>query len=82
MAIDKTVLLNKQFKGKPTVIVHPGGYSLNESPKLKSGIMKNTIFNSIEKLDVKNVNFLLTKKLYLKIMNTRSSLILNQKTLL
>ena len=59
MAIDKTVLLNKQFKGKPTVIVHPGGYSLNESTKLESSIMKNTIFNSIEKLDVKNVNFLL-----------------------
>ena len=59
MAIDKTVLLNKQFKGKQKVIVHPGGYSLNESTKLESNIMKNTIFNSIEKLDVKNVNFLL-----------------------
>jgi N-acetylneuraminate synthase len=59
MAIDKTVLLNKQFKGKATVIVHPGGYSLNESTEVENSIMKNTIFNSIEKLDIKNVNFLL-----------------------
>ena len=30
-AIDKTISLNENFTGKPTLIVHPGGYSLNES---------------------------------------------------
>src|SRR5574337_287193 len=29
-AIDKTISLNEQFTGKPTLIVHPGGYSLHE----------------------------------------------------
>ena len=29
-AVDKTKLLNEQFSGEPTIIIHPGGYSLNE----------------------------------------------------
>lgn len=59
MAIDKTLSLNEQFKGTPTVIVHPGGYSLNESTKEEIEIMKGTLIDSVNQLDFKNVNFLL-----------------------
>ena len=59
MAIDKTLSLNNQFKGTPTLIVHPGGYSLNESSKEEIDTMKGMVIDSINQLDFKNVNFLL-----------------------
>jgi len=58
-AIDKTKELSKQFRGKPTLIVHPGGYSLNQLPQEDIDKMKNGVVNAIEKLDFKGVNFLL-----------------------
>lgn len=58
-AIDKTVLLSKQFQGTPTIIVHPGGYSLNPLTKLEIEKMKNMVADSVKQLDFKNVNFLL-----------------------
>ena len=58
-AIDKTLLLNEHFQGTPTLIVHPGGYSLNESTELEINTMKNMIVNSINQLDFKKINFLL-----------------------
>jgi len=58
-AIDKTLILNEHFQGIPTLIVHPGGYSLNEFTNLEIDTMKNTIIDSIRQLDFKNVNFLL-----------------------
>lgn len=59
MAIDKTLSLNEQFQGSPTLIVHPGGYSLNESSKEEIDSMKGMVIDSINQLDFKNVNFLL-----------------------
>ena len=58
-AIDKTVSLSEQFQGTPTLIVHPGGYSLNESTSSEISKMKGMIVDSVQKLDFKNVNFLL-----------------------
>lgn len=59
-AIDKTILLNEQFQGKtPTIIVHPGGYSLNTLTESKIEKMKDMIVDSVNQLDFKNVNFLL-----------------------
>ena len=59
-AIDKTILLNEQFQGKtPTIVVHPGGYSLNTLTESKIEKMKNMIVDSVNQLDFKNVNFLL-----------------------
>ena len=58
-AIDKTLTLNEQFKGTPTLIVHPGGYSLNESSKSDIDTMSGMLADSIRKLDFKNVTFLL-----------------------
>ena len=59
-AIDKTILLNEQFQGKtPTIVVHPGGYSLNTLTESKIEQMKNMIVDSVNQLDFKNVNFLL-----------------------
>ena len=58
-AIDKTLTLNEQFKGTPTLIVHPGGYSLNESSKSDIDTMRGMLTDSIRKLDFKNVTFLL-----------------------
>ena len=58
-AIDKTVLLNEQFQGTPTIVVHPGGYSLNTLTESKIEQMKNMIIDSVNQLDFKNVNFLL-----------------------
>jgi len=58
-AIDKTISLNDHFQGEPTLIVHPGGYSLHESPKCDIDTMKDLVVDSVRKLDLKNVNFLL-----------------------
>ena len=58
-AIDKTIELTKQFKGEPTLIVHPGGYSLNQSNEDEIKKMKGLIVDSVNQLDLKNVNFLL-----------------------
>ena len=59
MAIDKTKFLGSQFKGTPTIILHPGGYSLNEVDEVESNQMKSEISHSVKKLDFKGVNFLL-----------------------
>ena len=58
-SIDKTILLNEQFSGKPTIIVHPGGYSLNPSTDSEIIKMKELVSKSVKELDLKNVNFLL-----------------------
>ena len=58
-AIDKTLELSEQFQGTPTVIVHPGGYSLNESISDEIDEMKGLITDSVKKLDFKNIDFLL-----------------------
>ena len=59
-AIDKTILLNEQFQGKtPTIVVHPGGYSLNTLTESKIEKMKDMTVDSVNQLDFKNVNFLL-----------------------
>jgi len=59
-AIDKTILLNEQFQGKtPTMVVHPGGYSINTLTESKIEKMKDMIVDSVNQLDFKNVNFLL-----------------------
>jgi len=58
-AIDKTISLNENFTGKPTLIVHPGGYSLNESTTSDVEKMQNMIVESVEELDFKNIDFLL-----------------------
>ena len=58
-AIDKTIDLSKQFQGTPTLIVHPGGYSLNESTPDEINHMRSLVVDSVQKLDCKNVNFLL-----------------------
>ena len=58
-AIDKTISLNEQFTGKPTVIVHPGGYSLQELNPSDVHQMKDKLVDVVKQLDLKNVNFLL-----------------------
>jgi len=58
-AIDKTISLGKHFQGKPSLIVHPGGYSLKELNSSDIEKMKNNIFGAVEKLDLHGVNFLL-----------------------
>ena len=58
-AIDKTKELGKQFTGIPTLIVHPGGYSLNQLPQEDIEKMKNSLVGAINKLDFKGVHFLL-----------------------
>jgi sugar phosphate isomerase/epimerase len=58
-AIDKTVELGKHFEGKPTIIVHPGGYSLNELPSEKIQKMKDMLVDAVKQLDISKVNFLL-----------------------
>ncbi len=58
-AIDKTVSLNEQFTGKPTLIVHPGGYSLQELGPTDVQKMKDKLVDAVKQLDLKNVNFLL-----------------------
>ena len=59
MAIEKTISLNSHFRGTPTIIVHPGGYSLTELSNEEKDQMKNGISDAISKLDTSGVNFLL-----------------------
>lgn len=58
-AIDKTVELNGLFQGKPSIIVHPGGYSLTEINKEEREKMKSSMIKAVEKLDISKVNFLM-----------------------
>jgi len=58
-AIDKTVELNENFKGDPSIIVHPGGYSLTEIDNDDKNKMKNSMTEAVEKLDISKVNFLM-----------------------
>lgn len=58
-AIDKTISLNENFDGDPTIVVHPGGYSLHESTQSEIEKMQNMIVDSVAQLDLKNVTFLL-----------------------
>jgi len=58
-AIDKTVGLGKQFVGTPSIIVHPGGYSINDLASSQIQNMREKIVNAVRHLDTKNVNFLL-----------------------
>lgn len=58
-AIDKTIDLGKQFQGKPAIIVHPGGYSLKDLTSLEIHKMKSMLVDSVSRLDMKKVNFLL-----------------------
>ena len=58
-AIDKTISLNEHFHGEPSIIVHPGGYSLKELDSDTILKMKNMMSTSVEKLDTKRINFLM-----------------------
>jgi len=58
-AIDKTITLNQHFQGKPTIIVHPGGYSLEMVDRNTIKKMKDSIVGAVEKLDITKVNFLM-----------------------
>jgi sugar phosphate isomerase/epimerase len=58
-AIDKTVELNEHFVGTPSIIVHPGGYSLEELSSEDIQLMKNTLHDSVKQLDTKNIHLLL-----------------------
>jgi len=58
-AIDKTILLNEHFDGIPSLIVHPGGYSLNELASADIETMKGKMLDGVKKLDTKNINFLM-----------------------
>jgi len=58
-AIDKTVSLGEQFQGKPSIIIHPGGYSLNELNSSLIQKMKDKLVDAVKQLDLKKVNFLL-----------------------
>lgn len=58
-AIDKTSLLGEVFNGKPSLIVHPGGYSINTLTELEVEKLKGRIINAVNKLNFKDVNFLL-----------------------
>lgn len=58
-AIDKTIILSEQFQGKPTIIVHPGGYSLQELDDNTIQRMKSKMIDAVEKLDTKKINFLM-----------------------
>ena len=57
--IDKTISLNKQFSGKATIIVHPGGYSVNELGQPEIQRLKDCLADTVNQLDFKNTNFLL-----------------------
>lgn len=58
-AIDKTVSLGSNFKGKPSIIVHPGGYSLEILSDHDIQTMKDGLVDAVSKLSVSGVNFLL-----------------------
>lgn len=58
-AIDKTVELSSQFVGIPTIILHPGGYSLNVLGSADIEKMKCKMLEGVRKLDISKVNFLM-----------------------
>jgi len=58
-AIDKTILLSEQFQGNPTMILHPGGYSLTEMKIEQVNNMKEMVIDSINQLDTKDITFLM-----------------------
>lgn len=58
-AIDKTISLGQHFQGTPSIIVHPGGYSLNDLEQSQIQKMKDKLVDAVKQLDLKNVNFLL-----------------------
>lgn len=58
-AIDKTIQLGDNFVGKPSIIVHPGGYSLNELSIDEIQRMKDMLMDSVNQLDISKINFLL-----------------------
>lgn len=58
-AIDKTVELSEQFSGKPSIIVHPGGYSLHDLSFNEIQNMKNSLVDAVNQLDFSKVNLLL-----------------------
>jgi sugar phosphate isomerase/epimerase len=58
-AIDKTIELGGNFKGKPSIIVHPGGYSLNELSIEQIQTMKDMLIDSVKQLDISKIDFLL-----------------------
>lgn len=58
-AIDKTISLNEHFLGTPSLIVHPGGYSLNPFSNEDLNQMSGEVIDTINQLDKKNIHFLL-----------------------
>ena len=58
-AIEKTISLGKNFTGIPTMILHPGGYSLNESSREEIQMMQKNLILSLKELKFKKINFLL-----------------------
>ena len=58
-AVDKITELNEHFVGTPSIIVHPGGYSLEELSSEDIQLMKNTLHDSVKQLDTKNIHLLL-----------------------
>ena len=55
--IDKAVSLREYFKGKPKVILHPGGMSTG--PPLKVKVLQERLFDSLLKLEGERVDVLL-----------------------
>lgn len=58
-AIEKTLSLNSHFVDTPSIVVHPGGYSLTEPSEEEKQRMQDGISDAIKKLDITGVNFLL-----------------------
>ena len=58
-AIDKTRSLSSHFVGTPSIVVHPGGYSLTNSSPEDKKLMQDGIVDAIKTLDTSGVNFLL-----------------------
>ena len=58
-AIDKTVSLGEHFKGKPTIIIHPGGMSTHELDEEKKQAMTNKVLEAVNSLEHNKVNLLL-----------------------
>jgi len=57
--LTKQFFLNEHFTGIPSLIVHPGGYSLNELNPEDIETMKGKMLDGVKKLDTKNINFLM-----------------------
>ena len=58
-AIKKTISLSSHFVGTPSIIVHPGGYTVTETSKEEKQQIQNGISDAVKKLDTTGVNFLL-----------------------